>query len=405
MFIRGMRVEATLPHFQTAWLFYHHALASFSLRDYGTALASIDKAIGAEPDNLRDHNLRIAVLRKLGRHEDVVACASEILRMDATSKTTLALQAEAHQRLGQDQRADEAYKKLLRLAYGDNAAIDALTSKDTRYHVNHVQKRQTPYMDYPIHVQFETYAQCNAACTFCVYPDLARKGAMMPMSLIDKIIGDLEQVPRHVRFQLSPFGVNEPFLDKRIFDILDKIRDRLPHAEITLTSNASPITEATLKRLSGYKLAYLWLSVVDYRKEVYEAKMKLSYDRLLSRLDMIHRAKTEGWFPHPVNLSRLKDNSEHDALYAAFMKARYPLFEQTLWPYANWLGGTSNEMTSEIADIPCSHWFELRIDAQRHRSTLLHGRPVEVSVGRCNQGLGLGDLQSGRLPALAARCI
>lgn len=256
-----------------------------------------------------------------------------------------------------------ALRQTIRTAFPNEASVAYLSPDDLAYHANVLQMRRSPLLDYPMHVAFETYAKCNATCSFCVYPEMARQGEMMPMELIDKIIGDLEQIPKHQTFQLSPFGVNEPFLDKRIFEILEKIERRLPNAQITLTSNASPITDKNLRRLAKHNINYLWLSVVDYRKDVYEEKMGIDFERTLERLDMIHRAKQEGWLKTRVVVSRLIDHTEHDQKFHEFMRARYPLFEVCLWPYTNWIGRTSNETTSDIANIPCSHWFEFRISA------------------------------------------
>ena len=237
-----------------------------------------------------------------------------------------------------------------------------LEQADFAYWHQFNQMRRTSMLDYPSHVAFETYAKCNAKCNFCVYPDMARQGSIMSMDLIKKIIHDLAQIPQSHRFQLSPFAVNEPFLDKRIFEILDLIKADLPNADVTITSNASPLTETNLRRLAQYDLAYLWLSVIDYRRDVYEDKMKLDYDRMITRMDMIHKAKQEGWLKTKVVMSRLEDNTEHDEAYLKFFHDRYPLFSFYLWPYANWLGRTDNETIKAIKPIPCQNWFEFRID-------------------------------------------
>jgi Radical SAM superfamily len=224
--------------------------------------------------------------------------------------------------------------------------------------------KNSVYMDYPVHVQMETFAKCNAACSFCVYPDIERAGELMSMSLIEKVIGDLREIPRSVEFQFSPLGVNEPFLDTRLFTILDLISSQLPNAQITLTSNASPITTATLRKLASYKLGYLWLSVVDYRKDIYEEKMKLPFSRTIERLEAIHEAVSNGELKTKVVVSRLVDGTEHDEKFRSFMNERFPLFEVGLWSYSNWLGATSNRVLDHIPDLPCVHWFEFRMDAK-----------------------------------------
>ena len=267
------------------------------------------------------------------------------------------------ERMNEESQKLSAVRDLLKRNGMPEETVNALDNVDVDYCLNFEKIKRSTYIDYPTHVAFETFAQCNAACTFCVYPDMERKGKMMPMELIEKIISDLEEIPKHQRFQLSPFAVNEPFLDKRLFTIMDMIAARLPNAGITLTSNAAPINEVNLKRLSQYKLDYLWLSVVDHRKEIYEEKMKLNYNRLIERLNLIHKAKEVGELKTRVVLSRLADNTVEDLAYYNFFKARYPLFEICLWPYADWLGRTKNDKTSTIKALPCNHWFEFRIDA------------------------------------------
>ena len=257
----------------------------------------------------------------------------------------------------------EECKKYIKSAYPTAEGIDDLNLGDKLYHVKQLGLQKSPYVDYPIHVAFESYAQCNAKCTFCVYPDMERIGTMMPMDLIDKIIQDLQAIPKNLPFQLSPFAVNEPFLDKRIFTILQKITDDLPNARITLTSNATTLNKTNIEKLSKFKLDYLWLSVVDHRKEVYEEKMKLNYDLMIKNLGLIHDAKSKGLFNSRVVVSRLKDNTEFDQEFESFVKTQFPLFEVTLWPYTNWLSKTDNPVYEDVANIPCEHWYDFRISA------------------------------------------
>src|SRR6266568_9089325 len=40
--------------------------------------------------------------------------------------------------------------------------------------------RRSPYLDYPQEVHIETFAYCNAKCTFCPYPTMERQGDKMP---------------------------------------------------------------------------------------------------------------------------------------------------------------------------------------------------------------------------------
>ena len=54
--------------------------------------------------------------------------------------------------------------------------------------------RNGPYLDFPSVLGIETMALCNAACEFCPYPVLERKGAVMPDTLIEKILDDIQNL-------------------------------------------------------------------------------------------------------------------------------------------------------------------------------------------------------------------
>ena len=225
------------------------------------------------------------------------------------------------------------------------------------------QVQQSPYMDFPHEVNIETYTKCNAACSFCPYPSLERIDNKMPDSLIEKIICDLEDVPKELPFVITPFKVNEPFLDSRLLDILATCNDRLPNAELRIFSNGSPITEKKLRGLSRLKnIAHLWISLNHYQPEEYEVLMKLPLKRTLERLDTIHRLKAAGELPFGIIVSRVCDNTETDKDFKAWVGQRYPLFNCMLLKQDGWLGDNDNPVVSkEIPKSGCGRWFEINI--------------------------------------------
>ncbi|MFK7927053.1 MAG: radical SAM protein, partial [Myxococcota bacterium] len=166
--------------------------------------------------------------------------------------------------------------------------VVALKSASERLYQRNVERlRLSPYVDYPQHVHLETLARCNARCTFCPSPTLARTGAKLGDEVIDKVLTDLQDIPSNLPFQLSPFKVNEPFLDVRLFDILEDIQGRLPNATLALTTNASPLTPKKLARLAAISpLRTLYVSFNDHRPDVYEQAMGIPYLRTVDRLDM-----------------------------------------------------------------------------------------------------------------------
>lgn len=235
-----------------------------------------------------------------------------------------------------------------------------------KYQNNVTFLRQSEYMEFPMHVHMETFAMCNAACNFCPYPTLERKGEKMPDELIDKIISDLKKIPTNIPFQISPFKVSEPFLDKRLFSTLDKINKELPNAGITLTSNASPITEDALLKLSKVNgIQYLWISFNDHREAEYKKTMQLDYKRTIERLKLIHEFKRQNLLPFMVVLSRVGTGDEFDKEFANWVFTNFPLFEASIFQRGGWLGEINEEFRAklEVPNVGCARWFEISITA------------------------------------------
>jgi hypothetical protein len=233
-----------------------------------------------------------------------------------------------------------------------------------RYSDLYATLKQSPYMDWPAHVHIETYATCNAACSFCPYPGLERQGAKMPDELIAKILDDLSAIPADVPLQISPFKVNEPFLDSRLFDILKAINAKLPNASITLTTNATPLNEENLARLEKVQnVGDLWVSFNDHRAAEYEKVMRLPYARTIARLDALHRHKAGGLLPFNVVLSRVGDGSAADADFCAWVVERYPAFGVSVIQRGGWLGQVDIGMQVLVPKVACVRWFDISITA------------------------------------------
>ena len=222
--------------------------------------------------------------------------------------------------------------------------------------------RRSPYMDYPLEVHIETLTSCNATCSFCPYPTLDRIGTKMSDALIDRIIGDLEAIPRTLSFGISPFKVNDPLIDKRIFDVCAQINRRLPNARPRLFTNGSPLTDAIIERVArNERLQNLWISLNEIEPETYQTVMGLPLARTLKCMDRLHCAVEAGRFTHPVIVSRVRDCGPADDAFVAFVQQRYPRFSTSVMPYASWAGQIVTAETLAIPPTGCGRWFELSI--------------------------------------------
>lgn len=218
--------------------------------------------------------------------------------------------------------------------------------------------RTSRYVDYPLQVNIETLALCNAKCNFCQYPDILRKGDEMPDDVIRKILGELCATPTDLPFTVTLAGVSEPFLDKRIFDHIAYINETLPHANVAINTNGAPLNERNIERLAKLKIAWMGISVNDYRKAEYEESMKISYDRTIGVLDMLHAKRKSGEIPFNVGVTRAGDGSIHDLHFIDWVQTAYPALTRNYSPQFSWVG----EASSALAPMAgCTHWFDITV--------------------------------------------
>lgn len=236
------------------------------------------------------------------------------------------------------------------------------------------------YLEQPQEVSFETLALCNAACVFCPYPTLARRGTELPGVVIQSMIEQMSfwQKP----FYISPFKVNEPFLDPRLREICQQIESTCPEATLRLFTNGQPLTEKHLEWVAKLKrLDCLWVSLNSIDPQEYGERMKLSFRITQLKLDVLHRWMEQGLFSHRVIVSRVMTGKStgtqthavqqpqpivigdtKDFLFRQYVRKRWPRFESFLIKQDSWLGYVP-PADPRIPQTACARWFELNITA------------------------------------------
>lgn len=208
------------------------------------------------------------------------------------------------------------------------------------------------YLDQPKEVSLETFARCNAACTFCPYPTLERIGTKLPDELMWRLVDEMSEWK--IPFDFCPFKVNEPLLDKRLMPLLERMESQTI-ADIRLFTNGQALTFKWLENLNQLdRLKVLWVSLNSHIPEEYEKLMSLSFEKTTRNLDMLHDSD----FVHPVTVSRVGA----DMAFAEYVNNRWPRFQCVLIKKDGWLGYTDADVI-EIPKTPCSRWFELNICA------------------------------------------
>lgn len=101
-------------------------------------------------------------------------------------------------------------------------------------------------------VEIETINRCNGTCPFCPVNAHAdtRVRAEMTEELFHSIVDQLAQMD--YKGSVCLFSNNEPFLDKRIQEFSEYMREKLPHAFIHLYTNGTLLTVEKVKAIMPY---------------------------------------------------------------------------------------------------------------------------------------------------------
>jgi hypothetical protein len=238
------------------------------------------------------------------------------------------------------------------------------------------------YLDQPFEVSLETLALCNAKCEFCTYPNLERIGTELNEDLMLNIFSQLCEFDKP--FYLSPFKVNEPLLDKRLFDWLIALECNIDKVHFRLFTNGSPLTEKNIEQINALtRVEHLWISLNSCDPQEYERIMKLPFERTASKLDLLHKITAGGGMRHKVVLSKVSEGREKDTRFVRYVYDRWPIFEPVLIKRDGWLGDIDAPALA-IPATPCSRWFELSIMATGIVSLCCMDGHGKFSIGDLN---------------------
>ncbi len=143
----------------------------------------------------------------------------------------------------------------------------------------------------PPALTIETHNLCNRKCWFCKHGTFNKKESTNWMSwdLITRIVQNLKDY--NFSGRLSWYRINEPLLDRRIFEIVTYSRKELPNSFLSILTNGDLLTPQKLDALFNAGINSVGVSIYDdisYRKFQLEA---FSRCVLLDR-----RPKKEGSF-------------------------------------------------------------------------------------------------------------
>lgn len=219
-------------------------------------------------------------------------------------------------------------------------------------------------MEYPVNIQIETSAFCNARCGFCTYSSRSLEPSVrMSRELFGKIIEEISSWPTHPN-SICPFLTNEPFADARIFEFCRLINHSLPNTKLIFYTNGSLFSDRAIKDLSYIRnIQFINISLHHTNARDYEAELGIPYAKTLESIDRLiaaHRAK-----PIAEELILLKvGNSDpvEDHAFVVFCAKRFPGIKPMPVPRWNWRGEIASKMSYEpYLDIVCPRAYSMCI--------------------------------------------
>ena len=145
-----------------------------------------------------------------------------------------------------------------------------------------------PYSKIPKYIQIETTILCDATCWFCPQRYATRQPNFMEDWVWKKIIDET----RGMSIIYRPFILNEPFIDKRMGEIVEYIKQDQT-AEVEFHTNGQPMTSKMSDIMIDLDIDVIRFSVDGYYRKTFNEARGISYDKVYENvkyfLDEVNR--------------------------------------------------------------------------------------------------------------------
>ncbi len=154
----------------------------------------------------------------------------------------------------------------------------------------HKRATRRPVPKFPRTLQIQTVTGCQADCIFCPFGetfDFQPKGRM-DEDLFRRIIAEAAQ---HGVRRISPYLMNEPFIDKDLFRKVVYIHENVPDSKVVVTTNGGLLTrDRVIEMLDiGDALKALYISFQGIEKDAYEETMrgKMHFEHTMENINYL----------------------------------------------------------------------------------------------------------------------
>jgi len=190
---------------------------------------------------------------------------------------------------------------------------------------------------------------CDAHCVICPREQYRQKLQHMKMPLFRKIIDDAVQYDIE---SIDTCGYGEAFLDPKLFDKLAYIHEKLPRAEVFVSTTAYHMTADKWDQVAKY-VDILKLSIYGATKGTYEAfhRGKVKYDQAMRNIHGFINY-TNGNRPRTVGLFVDTDLNHHER--EDWLRTWEPRLDEVfVWKPHNWVKCRNYRTVDKLRQATC----------------------------------------------------
>lgn len=189
---------------------------------------------------------------------------------------------------------------------------------------NRLTRRAIP--DFPRTLQIQTFTGCNADCIWCPYGETytTQPKGKMSLDLFRRII---DEASEHDVRRISPYLMNEPLMDRDLFEKVRYINDKIPDAKVVITTNGHFLTPPVVDQILGMGdgIHKLYVSFQGIDKASYEKTMRgnMDFDRTMANINHFIETQRSRGLDRPKLWITMVDTSVIDARKAiAYWRSR-----------------------------------------------------------------------------------
>ena len=204
-------------------------------------------------------------------------------------------------------------------------------------------------------ITIETTNICPARCQICPREQFNQKLGIMDFGLFKKIINDAAQY--NVK-SIDTAGFGEPFADKLFFKRCEYIRQKLPKAEIYVSSTCFLMTPDMYDNVIKY-IDILKISIYGATEGTYEKCHggSLKFEKTISNtLGFLEKIKELEKKPYTIGLMTITDDNKHELQdWVKFWEPK--LDEIYVWKPHNWAGARNYRTVDYKKVMSCGRPF------------------------------------------------